>query len=320
MLETLYLYIVEYLRLLTEIPFNSVERFYFVYLLTFVGFAYLAYRRYYRTRRSFLAWLFPKAIYLHRSARTDYAIYLINLFIAPLTGFFGVALNSYATLMIAQALVGLNGGSALIEGPWNDAVSLAFILGFTLAADLAVYVVHRLHHQSDILWPLHALHHSAEVMTPVTLFRKHPLWNVSANLLSALFTGIFQGMFVFLFYGTPDYAILLGINTIYAVFNFFASNLRHSHVWLSWGRPLSYLFISPAMHQIHHDPQRMRKNYGEVFAIWDWMFGTLYIPDEREKFAIGLPEGNPHRTVARAYWVPVVEFVKALGRKLRLPG
>jgi sterol desaturase/sphingolipid hydroxylase (fatty acid hydroxylase superfamily) len=137
-----------------------------------------------------------------------------------------------------------------------------------------------------------------------------------ANLTTAALTGLFQGGFIFLFYGTPDYTILLGINSIYAAYNFFGSNLRHSHVWLSWGKPLSYLFISPAMHQIHHDPKRMDRNYGEIFAIWDWLFGTLYIPIRREQFAIGLgAEGNPHDTLAKAYYVPVLESLRQIRTK-----
>ena len=72
------------------------------------------------------------------------------------------------------------------------------------------------------------------------------------------------------------------------------------------------------MHQIHHDPDRMNRNYGEVFAIWDWMFGTLYIPDRYEQFKIGLGEqGNPHSTLQRAYLVPMIDFAKALGTKFR---
>ena len=88
-------------------------------------------------------------------------------------------------------------------------------------------------------------------------------------------------------------------------------------MWLSWGKPLSYLFISPGMHQIHHDPKRLNKNYGEVFALWDWMFGTLYIPQGRETFEIGLPEGNRHDTLARAYYVPLVDAWRVLVEKLK---
>ena len=61
----------------------------------------------------------------------------------------------------------------------------------------------------------------------------------------------------------------------------------------------------------------MTKNYGEVFAIWDWLFGTLYIPKQYEEFAIGLgADGNPHNSVARAYWVPIADSLKQLKLKL----
>jgi len=308
----------EFLRRLPSVPFDYGERFYFVYIFSFVGFAYVAYRLYHKDEAPFWRFLFPKSIYLHASAKIDYLIYLINLFLTPLTSLFGAALNTAATVTLLNALLSLNGGQPLSRGEWSDQINWAFILGFTLAADLAVYVTHRFHHWSSIFWPLHALHHSAEVMTPVTLFRKHPLWNVSANLVTAALTGLFQALFVFAFFGKPDYTVLLGINTLYVVFNFFASNLRHSHVWLSWGKPLSYLFISPAMHQIHHDPTRMNKNYGEIFAIWDWLFGSLYIPEQRERFTIGLGDGedNPHRSLAKAYYVPIENMTREFVKKL----
>lgn len=260
--------------------------------------------------------MFPRSIYLHKSARVDYSIFLINLFISPLL-LVGAGLQAWLSTQIGAVLVDLNGDSAVFVGSWSTTTYLVFILGYTLAADLSVYVIHRFHHQSDIFWPLHALHHSAEVLTPVTLFRKHPVWNVLAHLLSLTFTGVFQGIFVFFFFGGPSFEVLFGINTVYVLYNFFGANLRHSHVWLSWGKPLSYLFISPAMHQIHHDPERMQKNYGEVFAVWDWMFGSLYIPDHFEEFEIGLGKGalNPHNSLAKAYTVPLVEAWQQLAKK-----
>lgn len=320
MFEYLHSLVTNFVTIVLDTPFNYTERFYWVYLLTFVLFAYIAYRRYYATERPFFSFLFPKAIYLHRSSLVDYGIYFINIFISPITALFGVALNTAIAVWLAEALIGLNAGNPLFVGEWNYSVNLLFILGFTLIADFTVYLVHRGHHAINVLWPIHALHHSAEVLTPVTLFRKHPLWNFTANLSTAALTGVFQGVFVFFFFGKPDYSVLFGISTVYVAYNFFASNLRHSHVWLEWGKPLSYLFISPAMHQIHHDPNRMNKNYGEVFAIWDWMFGTLYIPHGREEFAIGLPEGNRHNTLWRAYYVPIVDMCKTAAQQLRLTG
>lgn len=311
-------YVSEVGVLLLTMPLVVEEKFHFVYLLTFVGLGWISYHRYYRhrTRKNFWQFLFPRRTYLHPSSRVDYGVFLINILTSPLL-LVGVALQTAVSSQVGAVLLGMNDGQALVVGDWNLATYAVFILGFTLAADLSVYLVHRLHHASHILWPLHALHHSAEVMTPVTLFRKHPLWNVLARTMHLLLTGLFQGVFFFFFFGNPGVEILFGINTIYVAYNFFGANLRHSHVWLSWGWRLSHIFISPAMHQIHHDPERMNKNYGEVFAIWDWIFGTLYVPRESEQFKIGLPEGNPHQSLWQAYWVPVRDVARVLVARLK---
>ncbi len=315
MLESFEAHIIDVVSVFINMPFNVGEKFYYLYILTFIGLAYYSFTKYYkgRVKEGFLKFLFPREIYLHESAKVDYGIFLINLFISPLL-LIGAGLQAWLSSQVGTALIDLNSGQAIFVGDWNTATFLLFILGYTLAADLSVYLIHRFHHESDIFWPLHALHHSAEVMTPVTLFRKHPIWNVMAHLFSLTLTGLFQGLFIFVFFGGPKIEVLFGINTVYVLYNFFGANLRHSHVWLSWAKPLSYFFISPAMHQIHHDPERMQKNYGEVFGIWDWMFGSLCIPDDYEEFEIGLGKGieNPHDSIVNAYWIPVVEVWQVL--------
>jgi hypothetical protein len=63
------------------------------------------------------------------------------------------------------------------------------------------------------------------------------------------------------------------------IFNSLAANLRHSHVWLSFGPVLERVLSSPAQHQIHHSdaPRHFNKNFGINLSLWDWMFGTLYV-------------------------------------------
>lgn len=327
MFEWLRAYLTEVATVLLSIPINLNEKFFIVYLLSFVVLAYCSYRLYYQQphknlankkqqRPGFFRFLFPKSIYWHDSAKIDYGIFLINLLISPLI-LVGVALQTLVSIEVAEVLKAWNNDQAVFVGEWSSLTFGLFILGYTLAADLSVYLLHRFHHRSDLFWPLHALHHSATVMTPVTLFRKHPLWNLLASSFSALLTGLFQGIFVFVFYGGPGKELLFGINTVYVLYNFFGANLRHSHVWLSWGKPLSYLFISPAMHQIHHDPTRMNRNYGEVFAIWDWLFGSLTIPTHRENFKIGLAEPNPHTTLWQAYYIPIKELGAQFRKRVR---
>ena len=320
MWESLTTYVVDVGTVFLLMPVNASEKFYLLYIATFIGLAFWSYRKYYkhRTRRHFFQFLFPKRIYAHPSARVDYWVFLINILLSPLLLVFA-GLQALLSSELATALMSLNEDQALVAGEWGYWTFALFILGYTMAADFSVYLVHRVHHASNTLWPLHALHHSAEVMTPVTLFRKHPLWNVITNVMHLSLTGLFQGIFLFFFLGNPGVEVLFGINSIYMLYNFFGANLRHSHVWLSWGdgrigQAMSRVFISPAMHQIHHDPKRMNYNFGEVFALWDWMFGTLHVPKKYEEFAIGLgEEGNPHDSVWRAYWVPVRQFALNIG-------
>lgn len=52
------------------------------------------------------------------------------------------------------------------------------------------------------------------------------------------------------------------------------------------------MLISPAMHQVHHsiEPRHFNRNYGQALAIWDWMFGTLYVIHEKEVVTFGLDD------------------------------
>ena len=314
-MEWLATYLEDVLLVIATIPVTVSEKFFLVNLLSFIALAYLSFRLFRREygkkgRKGFFAFLFPRATYLSQSAKIDYGIFFINILLSPLI-LVGVGLQTWISIQVGNGLVELNSGEPVFRGDWSTATYALFILGYTLAADLSVYLVHRFHHSSDIFWPLHRLHHSATVLTPVTLFRKHPIWNLTSRLMHLTLTGLFQGLFVFVFYGGPAFEVLFGLNTIYVFYNFLGANLRHSHVWLSWGNALSHIFISPAMHQIHHDPKRMNRNYGEVFAIWDWLFGTLYVPKGFERFEIGLGEAEGdrnrdlHGSIVQAYYEPV---------------
>src|SRR5690606_39715058 len=60
----------------------------------------------------------------------------------------------------------------------------------------------------------------------------------------------------FLFAGPADPLTLFGSNVVFALFHLLGSNLRHSHIWWSFGPTLSRILISPAQHQIHHSKDR----------------------------------------------------------------
>jgi sterol desaturase/sphingolipid hydroxylase (fatty acid hydroxylase superfamily) len=101
---------------------------------------------------------------------------------------------------------------------------------------------------------------------------------------------------------------VLGLNAVIFVYYVMGYPLRHSHVWISYGPTLSRFFISPAQHQIHHSSAEKHwdKNMGGFFALWDWIFGTLYVPKQREELVYGLPgdEGKEYSGVAQLYVQP----------------
>lgn len=278
---------------------------------------WLAARRGDRPAGSLLGFLFPRRMYLHASTLTDLKIYVANFFVRLTPPGLRTALTAGVATVVASLAAPLAGEPS--GGAITGAALVCVTLLVALANDLTTYVTHRIGHEAAAFWPFHAVHHSAEVLTPLTVFRKHPVYNACNTLIHPFVAGPVIGV-VMAAFGTLDFLTILGINAVYAAFNFAGANLRHSHIWITFPRWLSYIFVSPAMHQIHHsiDPKHFNKNYGEIFALWDWMGGSLYIPREREDLAFGLLDGSgavpdqPHPSLRAAYVGPFLECAEVL--------
>jgi sterol desaturase/sphingolipid hydroxylase (fatty acid hydroxylase superfamily) len=68
-------------------------------------------------------------------------------------------------------------------------------------------------------------------------------------------------------------------------------HINHSNVKITYG-PLKYLINNPVMHLWHHAkelPAGNTKgvNYGISLSLWDYLFGTAYIPNENENLTLG---------------------------------
>lgn len=284
------------------------------------GMILLGYYIWRKERRggSFLGWLFPKEMYLHRSHLVDIQLFIFGRLLNLLGLFHKIAITA-AVSTGTVALLGSHLSADLSLSP------LVIGLILLMASDFATYWIHRVHHEHPTLWPFHAVHHSAEVMTPITVYRKHPIYDIFAALVRGVIVGLAQGLLLSFLVSELSIPLALGMNAFYVIFNSFAANLRHSHVWLSFGRFWEHLFISPAQHQVHHsiETRHYNKNYGEILAIWDWMFGTLYICAEREEISFGLgdAQGNriaqPHDSLRNALTVPVKQSLATLRRRKR---
>jgi sterol desaturase/sphingolipid hydroxylase (fatty acid hydroxylase superfamily) len=161
-------------------------------------------------------------------------------------------------------------------------VSWPFILKMCLAqliADFFLYWIHRGMHNWDILWRTHQFHHSAESLYWFSGFRT----SFMHGLIYA-FPQVLVGFYLFQF--TP---LELGLGFSFGVFSnlFTHSNLRVPR-WL----PLHWVFVTPDFHHPHHSQMgTQNKNFGNIFTIWDRLFGSYVDPKKiRADFKYGLKE------------------------------
>ncbi len=256
---------------------------------------------------------FSRRIWWAPSTKADYRYYVINGFLFPLIFAPAILTSGEFGLWIEDTLAAMLGAR---ETPLFDAVTIRvlYTVAFFLAFDFGRFLAHLLQHRVAFFWQFHKVHHSAEALTPITAFRTHPVDLLVMALGGNLLGGLVTGLFLYLGAGAVSIYLFLGLHVAHGVYNLIG-NLRHSHVWLSYG-PLDYIFISPAQHQIHHSTlERHRdRNCGFAFAIWDWMFGTLYVPKEKEEFPMGLGDGSDGtwHSVGRLYWWPVVMASRVL--------
>lgn len=263
---------------------------------------------------SFIAWLFPRRVYFHPSHLTDLKLFVLGRAIAVVGAFNTIVVRTFIATAVVAGLAAAT-GTGVSAGSWSVSLMVVVTLFTALVADFSTYWIHRLHHELPALWPFHAVHHSAEVMTPVTVYRKHPVYDLIASLTHNFVLGIAIGCFLFLVTNRLDALTLGGINAVYYLFHIAGSNFRHSHIWISYGRALEHVLMSPAQHQIHHSRAVAHhdRNYGEVLALWDWMFGTLYVTHGREVLEFGLsdadgvPIAQPHGSLRAALLVPFRE-------------
>jgi sterol desaturase/sphingolipid hydroxylase (fatty acid hydroxylase superfamily) len=168
---------------------------------------------------------------------------------------------------------------------WLQAVLMVF------AVDLLRYWLHRFAHQNDTLWRLHAVHHSVEQLYWLNTGRFHPFEKVLQMSLDSL---------PFLLMAV-DARVLALYYVAYATNGFF----QHCNIELHYG-PLNYLVGSAETHRWHHSrlPRESNANYGNTVIVWDLLFGTWYLPRDREVVSLGLQDPDYPKSFMRLLGAP----------------
>ena len=144
-----------------------------------------------------------------------------------------------------------------------------------LLADFGRYWLHRAFHRFGPMWRLHAVHHSPHRLYWVNVGRFHPLEKAMQYSFDAL----------------PFALIGVSGEVLAAYFVFYAVNgfYQHSNCLVRLG-PLNFLIAGPELHRWHHSelPEESNSNFGNNLIVWDLLFGTRFLPEDREVGPLGL--------------------------------
>ena len=149
---------------------------------------------------------------------------------------------------------------------------------FFIATDFIQWFTHVLLHRFEFFWRFHKVHHSVEQMGFAAHLRYHWMENVFYTPMKYIMVMLIGGF-------TPEMAYIVFYISI-AIGHF-----NHANIGLSYG-PLKYLINNPKMHIWHHAKQlpherRYGVNFGISLSIWDYIFGTNYIPSDGKDIPLG---------------------------------
>jgi len=287
---------------------DTDKRLHILYLVTSMLLAYYVYINS-KIKTSFFKYLFPKKIWVSKSAFLDYSLFFLNslikiVFIGPY-----IIVGFYIAFYTNEFLLEVFGFPTSSLGATQTII--LYTITITIISDFFTYIIHLMMHKIPFLWEFHKIHHSATSLNPLTQYRIHPIELVINNIRSIIVFGLVTGLFDYLSAHSIDKLLFLGANVFHFVFLLFGANLRHSHVKLRYPRFLEFIFISPFQHQIHHssNPIHFNKNMGSKFALWDWLFGTLILSNnvKRLRFGIG-PEGSRHYNLYKSVLSPFINI------------
>lgn len=289
--------------------FEVNKRIYWLYILSsaFIAGAYLVvYSKQSRVNLSTKLWF-------HKSAILDYKYFIISFFIKTLLIVPLVLSINEVSIFVYEFLLDSYGFYKTTYFSYTQ-VMILFTLSLFVVSDFTRYWLHRLLHTIPFLWEFHKVHHSAKVLTPLTFYRVHPVENLLFGFRYALSIGLVTGIFIYFFGAMISVYEVFGVNTLLFLFSLAGSNLRHSHIKISYPQIIEKVFISPYAHQLHHSKKYTHKNFGGYLSIWDTFFGTLQTSKEslskKEKIHFGVSH-KEFQSIRQLLFTPFFKILKS---------
>jgi sterol desaturase/sphingolipid hydroxylase (fatty acid hydroxylase superfamily) len=184
-----------------------------------------------------------------------------------------VVVNAWIGLLTS---VGITNTIAIEVSNWSLGMQLITLF---FVKDFVEWWIHRLLHRVPFLWEFHKVHHSVQQMGFAAHLRYHWMetlvYKSSVYLVLALFG-----------FGIDDFFFV-------HIFTIAVGHWNHANFRVNIG-PLKYLLNNPNMHMWHHaydlpEDRPYGMNYGITLSLWDYLFGTSYIPHDGRDIKLGFP-------------------------------
>ena len=198
----------------------------------------------------------------------------LNLFFTLTTAIIGFGLAG--VLLMASDFVAGNqyGLLYVIEMPlW-----IHLVVGLLLMDLIGAYCAHLIEHKVKWMWKFHLVHHSDTKIDVTSGLRHHP----GETLIRISFTII-----AVLIVGAPMWLVM-----VYQSLSVLFAHITHANINFPkvFDRALSYVLVTPLMHKVHHHYTQplTDTNFGNIFSIWDRVFGTFAQVDETQELIYGI--------------------------------
>lgn len=184
--------------------------------------------------------------------------------------------------------------------PWlNLSLGLEILVGLLFLDLISAYFIHWIEHKIKFLWRFHLIHHADIYVDTTTANRHHP----GESVIRAIFT-----LLAVFLCGAPIYLVML-----YQSISVVLSQFNHANISLppAMDKAISWIIVSPNMHKVHHHFKRPQtdSNYGNIFSIWDRIFGTFQVMNPKDLvYGVDQLEDQTHNQLKFQLKIPFIKI------------
>ena len=253
-----------------------------------------------------LFWMLEGAIPLVRMRYHKVRHAGLNIFFTATT----IIVNfAFATLIVKASAYG-SGHKVGLLYLFSMPMWLFTLVGLMLLDLISAWFIHWLEHQIKWMWKFHLIHHADTWVDATTANRHHP----GESFFRAVFT-----LMAVVVTGAPLWLVFF-----YQSLSVLLSQFNHANIslpkWLD--RSIAWIIVSPDMHKVHHHHAQplTDTNYGNIFSIWDRLFGTFVYVEDTSTLHYGIdtyPEEKENNKMGPLLKMPFGEYRPPVGGKFR---